>query len=61
MLSQQINQVDLVIEVLDARAPRAKNPLLEKICSDKKKNSTFEQSRFGRPSACKNVANLLQQ
>ena len=37
MLSQQIKKVDLVLEVLDARTPIVKNPLLEKISFSCKK------------------------
>lgn len=43
MLSQQISKVDLVLEVLDARAPRARNPLLEKISAHKKKIILFNK------------------
>lgn len=39
MLSQQISKVDLILEILDARTPRARNPLLEQLTnsSNKKK------------------------
>lgn len=61
-IKQKIAQVDLILEVRDARVPYSScNPLLDKLCTTKKRIIVFNKSDLSNQSMHQKVHHSLQQ
>ncbi len=62
LIGENLQKVDIIIELLDARIPRSsRNPEIAKICKDKPILTLFNKASLADPDACKRWENDFRQ